>query len=124
MKVLPASIVQNFRDRILNIHPALLPQFGGKGMYGKHVHEAVINSGTKLSGATVHIVDEEYDHGPIVKQLTLPVEKGDTPETLASKIHVLEHRLYPEVLQLFADERIRINNRRVTILEDGEGGPG
>jgi phosphoribosylglycinamide formyltransferase-1 len=119
MKVLPSQIVKKYQHRIVNIHPALLPQFGGKGMYGMYVHEAVINSGAEVSGATVHIVDEEYDHGPIIKQLTLPVEKSDTPETLASKVRVLEHRLYPEVLQLFADGRVQISDGRVTILEAG-----
>ncbi len=122
MKKLPTSLIEKFRNRILNIHPALLPKFGGKGMYGMHVHEAVINSGEKVSGATVHIVDEEYDRGPIVKQLIVRVESGETPETLATKVHALEHELYSEVLQLFADERVRINDGHVRILEDGRGG--
>jgi folate-dependent phosphoribosylglycinamide formyltransferase PurN len=107
---------------MLNIHPALLPKFGGKGMYGMHVHEAVINSGDKISGVTVHIVDEEYDHGPIVKQRTITIDEGETPETLATKIHGIEHQLYPEVLQLFADDRVRVSEGRVTILENGIGG--
>lgn len=117
MKILSTSIIRRFPNRILNIHPALLPRFGGKGMYGMHVHEAVINSGGKVSGVTVHIVDEEYDHGPIVKQHTIPVETNDTPKSLAMKIHAIEHQLYPEVLQLFADDRVQVSNGRVTILE-------
>jgi phosphoribosylglycinamide formyltransferase-1 len=119
MKKLSTNLVRKFRNRILNIHPALLPKFGGKGMYGMHVHEAVINSGDKISGVTVHLVDEEYDHGPIVRQRTIAVDEAETPETLATKIHRIEHQLYPEVLQLFADDRVRVNERRVTILENG-----
>ncbi len=118
MKKLSPSIVRRFQHRILNIHPALLPDFGGRGMYGLRVHEEVLRAGRKVSGATVHIVDEEYDHGPIVKQHTVPVEDGETPETLAAKIHTVEHQLYPEVLQLFAEDRVRVNDGQVTILED------
>jgi formyltetrahydrofolate-dependent phosphoribosylglycinamide formyltransferase len=117
MKKLSPSIVRRFPNRILNIHPALLPNFGGPGMYGMYVHEAVLKSGAKTSGATVHIVDEEYDHGPIVLQRTLPVEHNETPETLAAKIHAIEHLLYPEAIQLFADDRVRVINGRVEILE-------
>ena len=119
MKKLSANLVQKFHNRILNIHPALLPDFGGKAMYGVRVHEAVINSGTKMSGATVHIVDEEYDHGPIVKQHVVPVADDETPETLATKVHEIEHQLYPEVLQLFADDRVQVEKGRVMILDNG-----
>ena len=122
MKKLSTNLVRQFRNRMLNIHPALLPKFGGKGMYGMHVHEAVINSGEKISGVTVHIVDEEYDHGPIVKQRTVAVDENETPETLATKIHGIEHQLYPEVLQLFADNRVQVNEGVVTMLGDGAGG--
>lgn len=122
MKRLSTNLVRQFRNRTLNIHPALLPKFGGKGMYGIHVHEAVINSGEKVSGVTVHIVDEEYDHGPIVRQRTVAVDKEETPDTLAMRIHGIEHQLYPEVLQLFADDRVRVNEGRVTIMENGAGG--
>jgi formyltetrahydrofolate-dependent phosphoribosylglycinamide formyltransferase len=122
MKKLSTNLVCQFRNRTLNIHPALLPKFGGKGMYGMHVHEAVINSGEKISGVTIHIVDEEYDHGPIVRQRTVAVDKDETPDTLALKIHGIEHQLYPEVLQLFADDRVRVNKGQVTILENGAGG--
>jgi formyltetrahydrofolate-dependent phosphoribosylglycinamide formyltransferase len=122
MKKLSTNLVRQFRNRMLNIHPALLPKFGGKGMYGMHVHEAVINSGEKISGVTVHIVDEEYDHGPIVRQRTIAVDKDETPETLAMKIHGIEHQLYPEVLQLFADDKVRVDKGMVTIFEEGAGG--
>jgi phosphoribosylglycinamide formyltransferase-1 len=122
MKKLSTNLVRQFHNRMLNIHPALLPKFGGKGMYGMHVHEAVINSGEQMSGVTIHIVDEEYDHGPIVKQRTVPVEGDESPDTLAAKIHEIEHQLYPEVLQLFADDRVRVTDGRVTILENAARG--
>lgn len=102
MRRLPASIVASFRGRILNIHPALLPKFGGKGMYGMHVHEAVIAAGERDSGPTVHLVDEEYDTGPIVAQEHVPVLPDDTPETLAARVLAVEHRLYPRVVMEWA----------------------
>ena len=116
MKQVPSRVISTYRDRILNIHPALLPRFGGKGMYGIHVHEAVIAAGESVSGATVHLVDEEYDRGPIVLQRTVPVSPGETPETLAAKVLQIEHTLYPEALRLFAAGRIVIHHRTVTIL--------
>lgn len=116
MKQVPSRVISTYRDRILNIHPALLPRFGGKGMYGIHVHEAVIAAGEDVSGATVHLVDEEYDRGPIVLQRTVPVAPGETPETLAAKVLQIEHTLYPEALRLFAAGRIVIHHRTVTIL--------
>lgn len=115
MKKLPRRIIENFRSRILNIHPALLPAFGGKGMYGHYVHEAVIASGVSVSGATVHLVDEEYDRGPIVMQQTIPVETTDTPETLAAKVLQIEHKLYVEALKAFAEHRVVIKERTVWI---------
>ena len=98
MRQLPASIVGAYRGRILNIHPALLPKFGGKGMYGMHVHEAVIAAGEVESGPTVHLVDEEYDTGPIVAQSRVPVLAGDTPQALADRVLAEEHILYPRVV--------------------------
>lgn len=95
LKLVPASVVQRYRRRILNIHPALLPSFGGKGMWGMHVHRAVLASGARLSGPTVHVVDEEYDRGTIVAQWPVPVLAGDTPEALAARVLTAEHRLYP-----------------------------
>ena len=117
MKKIDPSIIRQFKDRIVNIHPALLPAFGGSGMYGMHVHEAVIAQKASISGATVHIVDEEYDHGPIVLQKTLPVAPGDTPDTLAEKVRKIEHELYPEAIRLIAEGKIKINDRHVTIIE-------
>jgi len=95
LKLIPSSVVARYRRRILNIHPALLPSFGGKGMWGHHVHDAVIASGARLSGPTVHFVDEEYDRGTILAQWPVPVLPGDTPDTLAARVLQVEHRLYP-----------------------------
>jgi len=102
LKLVPEAVVLAYRGRILNIHPALLPAFGGNGMYGKRVHEAVIRSGARISGVTVHIVDEEYDHGAIVAQWPVPVFEGDDAETLAARILSVEHRLLPDVVAAFA----------------------
>jgi len=95
------NIVSEYRNRILNIHPALLPDFGGKGMYGIRVHEAVLASGRKESGCSVHIVDEEYDHGPVILQRRLPVKDNDTPQSLARRVLKEEHKLYPEAVKKF-----------------------
>lgn len=103
MKKIAPRIIREFRDRIINIHPALLPSFGGPGMYGMFVHEAVIRSGARTSGATVHIVDEEYDHGRILLQKTVAVAPGETPESLAAKIASIEHEIYPEAIRLFSE---------------------
>jgi phosphoribosylglycinamide formyltransferase-1 len=104
LKKIPTIVVREFRHRILNIHPALLPSFGGQGLYGHHVHEAVLASGAKLSGATVHLVDEEYDRGPIVLQKTVAVDEHDTPESLAAKVLKVEHEIFPLALKAFAEK--------------------
>ncbi len=117
LRLLTPVLVREFPNRILNIHPALLPAFGGKGMYGHHVHEAVLAHGCKVSGVTVHLVNEQYDAGPIVLQRCLPVKEGDTPDTLAARVLVEEHRAFPEALQLFAEERIVVKGRQVHVLE-------
>lgn len=98
MKLLGPKVVARFRDRILNIHPALLPKFGGTGMYGMRVHEAAIAAGKTETGVTVHLVDERYDEGEIVAQATVPVKPEDTPETLAARVLEREHRFLVEVL--------------------------
>ena len=98
LKLVHAAVVARFRGRMINIHPALLPDFGGPGMYGRRVHEAVLASGVKESGATVHLVDEEFDRGKIIAQEKVPVETGDTPETLAARVLEAEHRLLPQVV--------------------------
>lgn len=115
LKMLSPTVVRRFKNRILNIHPALLPSFGGKGMYGIHVHQAVLDYGCKVSGVTVHLVDEEYDTGPPVLQRCVPVLDDDTPETLAERVLKVEHQIYTEALQLFAQDRVEINGRRVKI---------
>jgi phosphoribosylglycinamide formyltransferase-1 len=100
MKLLPARITRRYPT--LNIHPALLPKFGGRGMYGIHVHEAVIAAGERESGATVHLVDELYDHGRILLQKRVPVMREDTPESLAARVLAIEHEIYPEALRRIA----------------------
>lgn len=98
------NIPQDYEGRVVNIHPALLPTFGGPGMYGARVHEAVIRSGAAVSGCTVHLCDENYDTGRIILQKTCPVEPGDTPESLAARVFDLECQAYPEALQILFDE--------------------
>jgi len=117
MKMIPAEIVNEYSDHIVNIHPALLPAFGGPGMYGRRVHQAVLESGADESGATVHLVDEEYDTGPIVLQESVPVRPEDTPDSLAARVLKVEHRIYPRALALFEENRVKIDGRNVTILE-------
>lgn len=115
MKKIPPQIIARFRHRITNIHPALLPMFGGPGMYGHHVHEAVLRSGMKVTGATIHLVDEEYDHGPIVLQRSVEITAQDDTEGLAKKVSVLEHEMYPLVLKAFAEGRVMIRDNTVWI---------
>ncbi len=98
LKRIPPAVVARFRWRVINIHPALLPAFGGAGMYGPRVHAAVLASGAAVSGATVHYVDDEYDRGPIIAQWPVPVRPGDTPESLAARVLEVEHRLLPSVV--------------------------
>ncbi len=117
MKLIGTKVLGAYRNRILNIHPALLPSFGGKGLYGRRVHEEVIESGVKVSGVTVHIVDEEYDHGPIVAQRPVPVLDEDSPDDLGERVLNEEHKLYSKVIQLFAEGRIRVQGRKVKITE-------
>ncbi|MEW5924877.1 MAG: phosphoribosylglycinamide formyltransferase [Candidatus Zixiibacteriota bacterium] len=99
LKLIPLSVVRKYKNHIVNIHPALLPKFGGKGMYGHHVHEAVIATGEKESGATVHMVDEIYDNGKILIQEKVPVLPGDDPDTLAARVLKIEHKIYPIALE-------------------------
>ena len=96
---IPTEIVQAFPNKIINLHPSLLPKFGGKGMYGIHVHRAVIASAEKESGITIHLVNEEYDKGEIVFQQTCLIEPGETPETLSSKVQQLEHKFFPKIIE-------------------------
>ena len=105
-----------YAGRVLNIHPALIPSFCGEGFYGHRVHEAVLASGVKVSGCTVHFADDQYDRGPIILQRCVPVLDDDTAETLAARVLALEHELYPEAIQLCAENRLRVDGRRVRIL--------
>jgi formyltetrahydrofolate-dependent phosphoribosylglycinamide formyltransferase len=98
LRLVPADVIAAYRGRIVNIHPALLPSFGGPGMYGRRVHEAVLASGARVSGATVHLVDEEYDRGAVLAQARVPVHPGDTADTLAARVLAAEHRLLPAVI--------------------------
>jgi phosphoribosylglycinamide formyltransferase-1 len=108
LQLLP--IPDDFNRRVLNIHPSLLPAFGGKGMYGHRVHEAVLAAGETVSGCTVHFADNEYDHGPTIVQRTVPVRSDDTPESLAARVFEQECGAYPEAIQIFANDRNRAND--------------
>jgi phosphoribosylglycinamide formyltransferase-1 len=103
MRKLGPKTLARFRGRIVNIHPALLPKFGGQGMYGRRVHEAVLAAGERVTGATVHLVDEEYDHGPVLAQREVAVMADDTPDTLAARVLEVEHALYVETLRRIAN---------------------
>lgn len=116
LRKIPAAVVGAYRHRILNVHPSLLPAFGGAGMYGRRVHEAVLAHGCRVSGATVHLVDEHFDTGPIVLQRCVPVEAGDTPETLAARVLTAEHQILPEAVGLLASGRLRVDGRLVSLL--------
>jgi phosphoribosylglycinamide formyltransferase 1 len=111
------TIPEDFHQRVLNIHPSLMPAFCGKGFYGHHVHEAVLAYGAKVSGCTVHFVDNEYDHGPILLQRPVPVLDDDTPETLAARVFAEECEAYPEAITLIAEGRVRMDGRRTRILQ-------
>jgi len=113
-----APIPPDFENRVMNIHPGLIPAFCGAGMYGHHVHQAVIDYGAKVSGCTVHFVDNQYDHGPIVVQSVVPVYDNDTADTLAARVFEAECQLYPEAINLYAQGRLELVGRRVHIRSD------
>ncbi|MBN9119783.1 MAG: phosphoribosylglycinamide formyltransferase [Planctomycetes bacterium] len=108
-------IPEDFRHRVLNIHPSLLPAFGGKGMYGENVHTAVLAYGARVSGCTVHFADDTYDTGPILVQRCVPVKEGDTPDTLAARVFQAECEAYPEAIRMIAEGRVTVQGRRVVI---------
>ena len=110
------DVPAKYHGRVMNIHPALLPSFGGKGMYGKRVHQAVLDHGCKVSGCTVHLVDATYDTGPIILQRTCPVLDDDTPDTLARRVFEEEKIAYPEAIRLFQQGRLSAEGRRVRVL--------
>jgi folate-dependent phosphoribosylglycinamide formyltransferase PurN len=109
-------IPDDYMGRVLNIHPALIPAFCGKGYHGRHVHEAVLASGVKLTGCTVHFADNEYDNGPIIVQRACEVRDDDTPETLAGRVFAEECEAYPEAIRLLAEGRLRIDGKRVRVI--------
>ena len=112
----PFELRGRYAGRALNVHPALIPAFSGQGFYGHHVHEAVLATGVKWTGATVHFVGDAYDEGPILLQETVPVLDDDTPDTLAARVQALERKLVPEAIRLIAAGRVRIEGRRTRIL--------
>ncbi len=111
-----APVPVDFANRVMNIHPALIPAFCGRGAYGLRVHRAVLEYGAKISGCTVHFVDNEYDHGPIILQRVVPVAENDTPELLAARVFAAECEALPEAIQLFAAGRLQADGRRVRVL--------
>uniref|UniRef100_A0A832G225 Phosphoribosylglycinamide formyltransferase n=1 Tax=Ignavibacterium album TaxID=591197 RepID=A0A832G225_9BACT len=115
LKLVPVEVVREFENRIINIHPALLPSFGGKGMYGMNVHTAVFNSSAKVSGATVHFVNTEYDKGMIIAQRCVDISDIKSPEEIAERVLKIEHQILPEVIKAFAERRILIQDNRVII---------
>ncbi len=116
LKKLPDALVNRFQFKIVNVHPALLPSFGGSAMYGIRVHEAVLARGCKVSGATVHFVTQEYDAGPIILQKCCPVKETDTPETLQHRVRKIEFEIFPKAIELLAQDKITVENHRVHIL--------
>ena len=108
--------LRDYAGRAMNVHPALIPAFSGRGFYGRRVHEAVLASGVRLTGVSVHFCDEEYDHGPIILQQAVPVLDGDSVESLARRVQRVEYEIYPRAIRLFAEGRLRVEGRRVRIL--------
>ncbi len=113
LRLVSSVLLEAFPNRILNVHPALLPSFGGKGMFGMRVHQAVLEYGCRVSGCTVHLVNERYDTGPIIAQACVAVEENDTPETLSARVQLQEHRLFPRCLEMVIQDQIRVEGRRV-----------
>jgi len=118
MKRIPEKIINHFKFCILNIHPSLLPKFGGKGYYGIRVHQAVVSSNEKETGATVHFVDNKYDNGPIILQKKIKISSEDSPESISDKVLLIEHEIYPKVVKAFCEDRIRknINNNKLEVI--------
>lgn len=116
LKLIPNEMIEKFENKIVNIHPALLPSFGGKGMYGSYVHRAVFNSSAKVSGATVHMVDKTYDTGKIIAQKCVDISDVKNPEEIAERVLKIEHQLLPEVVKAFAENRVKIESERITII--------
>lgn len=120
LKILSQEFVKEYKNKIINIHPSLIPSFCGMKYYGLKVHEAAVNYGVKVTGATVHFVNEEADAGPIIMQETVRVTDNDTPETLQKKVLEIEHKILPEVIKLYCDRKIKVKGRKV-VIEVGKG---
>ncbi|MDY0082881.1 MAG: phosphoribosylglycinamide formyltransferase [Ignavibacteriaceae bacterium] len=118
LKLIPDVLIKSFTDKMINIHPALLPSFGGKGMYGINVHKAVFNSSAKVSGATVHLVDISYDTGKIIAQQCVDISDVTTPEEIAERVLKIEHKILPEVIKAFALKKIKIGSDRIEIIKE------
>lgn len=116
MKLLNKEVLREYKNRIINIHPALLPSFGGKGMYGANVHRAVIASGAKVSGITIHFADEKYDEGKIIFQKCCDVDFEDDDNSLSQKIRKLEHKFYPEIIRKFEEKKVLILKNKVKVI--------
>ncbi len=117
LNIIGSQTISAYKNKMINIHPSLIPSFCGMGMYGARVHQAVIEYGAKLSGATVHFVDEQADTGPIIMQAAVPVEQDDTPDMLAARVLKTEHRILPEAVALMADGKLQVDGRCVRILK-------
>lgn len=115
LKIIPSEITNRYKNQIINIHPALLPSFGGKGMYGMKVHKAVFDSSCKVSGATVHFVDENYDTGKIIAQRCVDISDAQSPEEIAARVLEVEHQLLPAVIKMINENRVWFKNGRVQI---------
>ncbi len=113
LRYISSVLLEAFPRRIINVHPSLLPAFGGQGMYGLRLHRAVLDHGCKVSGCTVHFVDERYDSGPIIAQACVPVEDSDSPESLQERVQMQEHRLYPQCIDMVVRDQLRFENRRI-----------
>ena len=117
LRMMTPLIIRKYAGRMMNTHPALLPAFGGKGMHGLYVHQAVLDYGCKVSGCTIHFVTEEVDGGQIILQKSVPVSEDDTPETLQERVLKEEHKLFPRAIQLFAQGKLKIEGRRCMVLQ-------
>ena len=115
LKLIPFDLIENFERNIINIHPALLPSFGGKGMYGMNVHRAVYNSSAKVSGATIHLVDKTYDTGKIIAQKCIDISDVKSPEEIAERVLKIEHQILPEVIKAFAENKVKIESGRIVV---------
>lgn len=117
MRIITPVLIRPYLYKMMNIHPALLPKFGGPGMYGHHVHEAVVKAKEKESGATVHFVTEGVDAGPIILQGNVKVLPGDTPQALAARVLKVEHQIYPEAVRLYCEGKVKVSDGRVKIIQ-------